>query len=369
MNVRYLLTVVLLLLASGRVSEAQNPFEIVPQSVGVVESVSYSNPAVEPTESDLTRIWSLPINRPGSSYLRLRVTVNSVPPNSTSRLQVGTNSIVNAYSKDIDIGVVGKSFWTPPILGQTLAVSLLAERNLVGLSVTVDRVAYTTRPGRLSSIVGLDQREEVFVYSLDPVISRVERAIAKLSFVKDQKMYVCTGFLVDDSHLVTNEHCVNTDELCASTAAIFGYQKTPDGSVDRGTSYECEKLVDVSFELDYAVLKLRGTPGQQWGQVRTSDADVVANDPLFIIQHPAGEQKQVSIKECSAAVAVADGRGTGTDFSHTCDTLGGSSGSPVFNASGFVVGLHHFGVGGGGFWNENRAVRMSRVMESSDVMD
>jgi V8-like Glu-specific endopeptidase len=31
------------------------------------------------------------------------------------------------------------------------------------------------------------------------------------------------------------------------------------------------------------------------------------------------------------------------DFSHDCDTEGGSSGAPVFNTSGQIVGLHHYG--------------------------
>jgi hypothetical protein len=35
--------------------------------------------------------------------------------------------------------------------------------------------------------------------------------------------------------------------------------------------------------------------------------------------------------------------GATTDFSHNCDTEGGSSGAPVFTPGGALVGLHHLG--------------------------
>ena len=57
------------------------------------------------------------------------------------------------------------------------------------------------------------------------------------------------------------------------------------------------------------------------------------------------------------------GRGTGTDFTHTCDSAGGSSGAPVFDAEGHLVGLHHYGFAEAQVqeWTENRAVRLERI--------
>jgi V8-like Glu-specific endopeptidase len=83
----------------------------------------------------------------------------------------------------------------------------------------------------------------------------------------------------------------------------------------------------------------------------------------MVIQHPGGEPKQVSFIACEAIQDPVDGRGPETDFTHTCDTAGGSSGAPVFDLQGRLVGLHHYGFAEGQIeaWRENRAVRFNRL--------
>ena len=107
-----------------------------------------------------------------------------------------------------------------------------------------------------------------------------------------------------------------------------------------------------------------GRGGQVAERLRSFvDALFINGEELFIIQHPAGETKQISMNECAVSRPVADGRAAATDFAHTCDTLGGSSGSPVFTTDGRLVGLHHYGRGVG-YWNENRAVRIPRILDA-----
>src|SRR5262249_54161171 len=58
---------------------------------------------------------------------------------------------------------------------------------------------------------------------------------------------------------------------------------------------------------------------------------------LTIIQHPNGERKQVCVRENKLLKFEAD------TLWYATDTLGGSSGSPVFNRFWQVVALHHSG--------------------------
>src|SRR6185369_6114461 len=65
---------------------------------------------------------------------------------------------------------------------------------------------------------------------------------------------------------------------------------------------------------------------------------VTIGEWLTIIQHPNGEQKQVCVRENRMIERTDD------VVWYSADTLGGSSGSPVFNNDWYVVALHHSGV-------------------------
>ena len=119
-----------------------------------------------------------------------------------------------------------------------------------------------------------------------------------------------------------------------------------------------------------ALLRLEGQPGLKWGVLDFAATDALDGEKLFVVQHPSGEAKQISDEGCAVVMIPAPGRGADTDLAHGCDTLGGSSGSPVFNSTGHVVGLHHWGrANSGTFRNANRAVRGILVREAFQLLE
>jgi len=80
---------------------------------------------------------------------------------------------------------------------------------------------------------------------------------------------------------------------------------------------------------DFGWLRLNPQPGKGF-----------VGEYLTIIQHPNGERKQVCVRENRLLKYDSNG----PFVWYQTDTVGGSSGSPVFNNSWEVVALHHSGV-------------------------
>jgi V8-like Glu-specific endopeptidase len=164
---------------------------------------------------------------------------------------------------------------------------------------------------------------------------------------------------------LTNEHCINNDERCATMRAIFGY-------FDEAAPVEqarCSGIVVTDPERDLALIELDRRAGDQWGVLTLASAVPAPGTALYIPQHPDGRPQEISIEECRIVESLVAGVGGETDFSHLCDTEGGASGSPVIDAATQeVVGLHHWGFEAppSPFQKVNRAVRIDHVREVLD---
>ncbi|MBI1386542.1 MAG: SUMF1/EgtB/PvdO family nonheme iron enzyme, partial [Rhizobiales bacterium] len=111
--------------------------------------------------------------------------------------------------------------------------------------------------------------------------------------------------------------------------------------------------------LDYAILKVRGTPGREWGTIALAPAAIGRRQSLFVVHHPGGFEKHITLGGCRASDPAEDG----DDLLHHCDTMGGSSGAPIFDvASRRVVGLHYSAVALKGL---NAGKRMARLVAAS----
>jgi V8-like Glu-specific endopeptidase len=156
---------------------------------------------------------------------------------------------------------------------------------------------------------------------------------------------VGTGFMTDGGYLFTNNHVINTKQVAQQLRAEFNYEFGLDNKLRERTLYEFDPsdfITSGQDELDFTRIKVvdkPDTPLRQWGIVEFApDAIPAVSDPVNIIQHPNGQDKQIALN--ANEVMHLDGR-----FLHyAADTLPGSSGSPVFNQQWKVVALHHAGV-------------------------
>lgn len=253
------------------------------------------------------------------------------------------------------------SFWTDVLPTDVLRVEV--DGRATALNFRIDQIVVQSNAAVPFDVKDPDQREKIETYRSHPQIWKASRAVAKISFVKDGVSDACTGFMIDADHLMTNFHCVNDAESCASAKAIFGFEEL-DGVVHRDQQVDCEKVELVDQSLDLSVLKLAGSPGRRWGFLELTRRKPIKDEQAYLIHHSYGDPKQITRLDCSVKVPAAAGPAGDTDIGHECDCVRGASGSPLLGEDYKVVGLHHLGFTFDPRWSDmNRAVQMEKIMD------
>ena len=172
----------------------------------------------------------------------------------------------------------------------------------------------------------------------------------------------CTGFLISENILMTNHHCIPTSGHARGVTVKFKHEKgvSPAGHA----KYDCSEFIGNNRELDFALLKCEGYPGRKFGFVELDSDQKTQGSSIYIVQQNCDYYMN---RGCDWTKKVSEGSITrvASEYSHNADTLGGSSGSPVFSkVTHEVVGIHHAGAGNNGMGRgyENFAVPMSKIV-------
>lgn len=176
------------------------------------------------------------------------------------------------------------------------------------------------------------------------------RAVARIKISQPNgKFYGWgTGFLIAPQVLITNNHVLPSPEWAMYSSAQFDYetdlQDQPTGPID--FALKPQQLFYTSKNLDFTIVAIepRSTDGGHelagfgWLPLLETPGKSFEGEWLTIVQHPAGERKQICVRENRLLKRADD------VLWYSTDTLGGSSGSPVYNNDWFVVALHHSGI-------------------------
>ena len=158
-----------------------------------------------------------------------------------------------------------------------------------------------------------------------------------------------TGFLISPRVLITNNHVFPDAQTARTAEAQFGYERavrrtrTNACAVQAGAGAPVLHVQEARLQRrggERARCHRRNGARRSFGFLPLIDVTgkVAEGEWLTIVQHPAGQLKQVCVRENQLL------RRTDDFLWYSTDTLSGSSGSPVFSNDWLVVALHHSGV-------------------------
>jgi S1-C subfamily serine protease len=190
-------------------------------------------------------------------------------------------------------------------------------------------------------------------------------AVCRLEVDVNGSASVGTGFRIGTDLILTNWHVLfqtPDGQRATRVTAEFGYDDDGSGGVLTATAVAGDVasiIADKTY--DWAVIRVP-VGGTDWPALQVADlGEPAVGDPAYIIQHPSGSRKRIAFVRNQ--ISFVDER----VVHYLTDTQAGSSGSPVLDAAGRLIGVHHLGgrsqeVLGSAPLKKNEGIRMSRIL-------
>ena len=346
-----------------------------PQRVAIMRSAEAAARVVTPADRgqwtrqpDGSHVWRLRIDSPGALGLRLHFTGFDLPEGA--RLLVAgsdAQGVPQTYEKTGPLG--SGRFWSNTMAGESVYLEYHAPSNItIAPVIEIQDILHAYReqaapwtaqpfndgPGVLKC------HEDVMCYPDVPV--SVRDSVALIFFVRDGGGYVCSGNLLNDldpstqtGWFLTANHCIDDPAVAATVEAYWFWQRSGCGQgLPLGSQLPRSlgaQLSATSWQTDFTLLRFYEEPrdGQTFAGW-TTELPVAADGPFIGVHHPRGSFKRVTFSTQPQQNFPGTCLPTG-QFYYTRAYAGraepGSSGSPLFNSRGQVVG-QLFGVCLGG---------------------
>jgi V8-like Glu-specific endopeptidase len=313
--------------------------------------------------------WAGAVRSPGANGLRIHFTDFDLPAGAELYVHTGDGMAHGPYTGKGPNGT--GDFWSNTVEGAQVILQLHAgaagepKFTIAGVGHLTPEFSMSrnlrprTDAGSAPCSFNASCVVDAACTATNTAVTTVRNAVAHMLFVSGAYLYICSGGLVADSDTSTNipyfltaNHCISRASEASSLETFFFYTSpTCGGCPDPGAaSTTGATIVATAKTSDYTLMRLSqnapaGAAFLGWSSTAIANTNGV---PLFRLSHPQGAPQSYSthIVDTSKGTCRSWPRGA---WIYTRDTLGategGSSGSPVVNAAGQIVGQLSGGCG------------------------
>jgi hypothetical protein len=149
---------------------------------------------------------------------------------------------------------------------------------------------------------------------------------------------------------MTNNHCISTAAVTRASEVQFDFQCATCGANNPRPGVKVsglDMLATAGMPLDYTLFSVNNFATiERFGTLFLDVRQAVRGERIYIPGHGNGQPNRLSIftEEQNGPVCTVNNPASGANITYSCDTAGGSSGSPVLAGSSHrVIALHHLG--------------------------
>lgn len=296
------------------------------------------------------RLWQLPDGRfacstviagDGAVGVRLRVGALELP--------AGMELYVHGREDSSGAFPVMRAGWLPTIWEDDVVLTVVGDdAAFSGMpTVLVDGVSQMYRDARNNRAAECPRQHlDVTCYSDFTILSR---AVALYDFTTSGGTFICTGSLLADADtssqvpwFYTANHCISDTASADSTEFYWFYQTSSCNgsapSINSSTRSFGARLIKTRQSADGTLLRLdQPAPPTAaflgWTATLASEGSDAA-----VVQHPSGDYKRIAFANIDDNSYSIEGRDCYLVTYTNGTTEGGSSGSPLINDNGRVIG-------------------------------
>lgn len=317
-------------------------------------------------------VWSGAISAPGATSLRVHIKELSLPAGSELWLY---NRLGEAFGPYTKIGPNNSGeFWTHTVAGSEALLQVRHQGSIDGLKSVyfeIDEVGYlgdrfvpgvmrTATADAAKALCSFNEPcvENASCGGTDQAVNAVRDAVAYMLFRSGGFWYICSGGLLADTdtssqipYFLTANHCISREREADTLETTFFYTSAC-GQCDTSTTPATigADIVSGSKTSDYTLLRLNqpAPPGAAFLGWNINPVAFADGAGLYRISHPAGAPQAYSEHTVDTSKGTCSSWPRG-NWIYSRDvfgaTEGGSSGSPVVNGAGQVVGQLSGGCG------------------------